>query len=180
LLRYFLAEQGVEAPSAVRLEEALRQALAARKDARVSVDLGGVKLMRHAGKLHVVRGERLPADYSRRWRGEAKLALPEGILSFTRARGAGIDASRLRGATFVVRPRAGGERLQPDRRRPRRSLKNLLQEARIPPWARERLPLLFCGKDLVWAAGIGIDCAFQARKGESGLLPCWSPTARRA
>jgi tRNA(Ile)-lysidine synthase len=79
-----------------------------------------------------------------------------------------------------VRPRAGGERLQPDRRRPRRSLKNLLQEARIPPWARERLPLLFCGKDLVWAAGIGIDCAFQARKGESGLLPHWSPSARRA
>jgi len=180
LLRFFLSEQGVQAPSAVRLEEALRQALAAKQDARVSVDLDGAKLMRHAGRLHVVRGKPLPADYSRRWRGETKLALPEGTLSFTRARGAGIDASRLRGATCIVRARAGGERLQPDRRRPRRSLKNLLQEARIPPWARERLPLLFCGKDLVWAAGIGIDCSFQARKGASGLLPRWSPSAPRA
>ncbi|HKU71204.1 MAG TPA: tRNA lysidine(34) synthetase TilS [Burkholderiales bacterium] len=179
LLRFFLAEQGVEAPSTVRLEEALRQSLAAKQDARVSIDLGGAKLMRHAGKLHVVRGTPLPAGYSRRWRGETKLALPEGVLSFTRARGAGIDASRLRGTTFVVRPRVGGERLQPDRRRPRRSLKNLLQEARIPPWTRERMPLLFCGKDLVWAAGIGIDCSFQARKGAAGLLPRWSPSVTR-
>ena len=40
--------------------------------------------------------------------------------------------------------RCGGARLQPDCRRPRRSLKNLLQEAGIPPWQRDGLPLLFC------------------------------------
>ena len=52
-----------------------------------------------------------------------------------------------------MRLRAGGERLQPDARRPRRTLKNLFQEAGVPPWERDRLPLLFCGDDLVWVPG---------------------------
>jgi tRNA(Ile)-lysidine synthase len=69
--------------------------------------------------------------------------------------------------------RAGGERLQPHGDRPRRSLKNLFQEARIPPWQRERLPLLFCEGDLVWAAGIGIDCAYRSDGSEPALHPAW-------
>jgi tRNA(Ile)-lysidine synthetase-like protein len=39
--------------------------------------------------------------------------------------------------------RRGGERLQPDVCRPRRTLRNLLQETGIPPWERDRLLLLY-------------------------------------
>jgi tRNA(Ile)-lysidine synthase len=74
----------------------------------------------------------------------------------------------------TIQVRRGGERLQPDCRRPRRSLKNLLQEARVPPWERERLPLILSGEKLVWAPGIGVDCAFQAVSGEVALRPAWS------
>jgi len=69
--------------------------------------------------------------------------------------------------------RAGGERLQPDARRPRRTLKNLFQEAGVPPWERERLPLLFCGDDLVWAPGLGVDARYQAGQRDIGWLPRW-------
>ena len=69
-----------------------------------------------------------------------------------------------------VRLRSGGERLQPNPRRPRRTLKNLFQEAGIPPWARVRTPLLFHGDELVWAAGLGVDARFQAA---TGVLPEW-------
>ena len=50
-----------------------------------------------------------------------------------RYRAGGISIDKLDGEPVTVRLRRGGERLQPDARRPRRSLKNLLQEARIPP-----------------------------------------------
>jgi tRNA(Ile)-lysidine synthase len=174
LLRYFLTDGGVSAPSTARLEEALRQALAAKQGARMVVDLGGAYLTRFGDRLHVVRAGR-PQRYSRRWRGEAKVALPEagGILTFTRKKGAGIDVERLRSGVVTIRPRAGGERMQPDRRRPRRSLKNLLQEAKMPPWQRERLPLLFCGEDLVWVPGIGTACKFRAVAGEASVVPRW-------
>jgi tRNA(Ile)-lysidine synthase len=49
----------------------------------------------------------------------------------------------------------------------------LLQEAAIPPWQRERLPLLYSGETLVAAPGIGIDCAYQAAPGEPGLRLAW-------
>jgi len=181
LLRFFLAERGIEPPGAARLEEALRQALGAKQDARVSVDVGGASLMRYAGRLHVVPAGGSPTQqYSRRWRGEAKLVLPEagGVLTLARTRGAGISAARLRSGAVTIRPRAGGERFQPDCLRPRRSLKNLFQEERMAPWLRERLPLIFHDEMLVWVPGIGVDCAFQAGKGEPALLPSWSPKPR--
>ena len=177
LLRYFLAQRGIDPPAAVRLEEALRQALSAKQDARVAVEVGGARLMRYAGRLHVVRATgRLPAHISRRWRGEKKVALPEagGVLTFVRTTGTGISSARLRGGAVTIRRRAGGERLQLGYGRPRRSLKNLLQEARVAPWLRERLPLIFHDDTLVWVPEIGIHCAYQARIGEPGLLPRWS------
>ena len=95
------------------------------------------------------------------------------MLTLVPGSGGGVSRARLRGRATTIRLRRGGERLQPDCRRPRRSLKNLLQEARIPPWERERLPLIFCGEKLVWAPGIGVDCAFQAARGEAALRPAW-------
>lgn len=183
LLRYFLATRGVSMPNVERLDEALRQALGAKQDAKVLVELDGAGMRRYAGKLHVVRGGRpLPPNYARRWRGQRELALPElgGVLIMTSGTGDGISLARLHGRPVTIRVRRGGERLQPDCRRPRRSLKNLLQEAGIPPWLRERQPLVYCGDELVWAAGIGTDCSFQAARGEAALRPGWMPLVPRA
>ena len=176
LLRYLLARHGVPMPNTERLDEALRQALTAKQDARVRIGLGGFELRRFENRLQVV-GDRkeLPAGYTRRWRGEKEIALPElgGVLAMTRARGAGISLVRLRGHPVTIRVRRGGERLQPDCRRPRRSLKNLLQEAHIPPWQRGRLPLLFCGDELVWVAGVGVHCRYQAADAEPAVRLIW-------
>lgn len=71
----------------------------------------------------------------------------------------------------------GGENFKPASNRPRRSLKNLLQEAHVPPWERNRLPLLFCEDQLIWVPGIGIDCEFQVKSDETGILPSWNGVA---
>jgi len=180
LLRYFLSEQGVTMPATGRLDEALRQALTAKQDARVMVELDGASLRRYEGRVHVVRTGKLPRPFARRWRGEKRLAMKElgGVLTLARTTGSGISLTRLVGRPVTVRLRRGGERLQPDGRRPRRSLKNLLQEAKVPPWRRECLPLIFHGQVLVWVPGIGVDRAYQAKSGELALLPDWAPSPR--
>ncbi len=45
--------------------------------------------------------------------------------------------------------RAGGERCHLPGRAGSRSLKNLLHEAAVPPWWRQRVPLLYCGDELL-------------------------------
>jgi tRNA(Ile)-lysidine synthase len=52
-------------------------------------------------------------------------------------------------------------------------LKNLFQEAGIPAWERERLPMLFCGDDLVWVPGLGIDARYQVERDAEGVVPEW-------
>jgi tRNA(Ile)-lysidine synthase len=180
LLRHFLAGHGLSMPAAGRLHEALRQALGAKQDARVRIDLGDFELHRFRGRLHVA--PLLPPvrkEYTRRWRGERSLALPElgGVLAMTPSRGQGVSLERLRGGAVTIRVRRGGERLQPDCRRPRRSLKNLLQEERVPPWQRGHLPLIFCGEELVWTAGVGVDCRYQAAGVEPAIRPVWGAGA---
>lgn len=180
LLRFFLARQGVVMPGVERLEEALRQALTARQDARVAVTLSGSVLRRFAGRLYVVPLNPPPSrGYVRAWRGERELTLPElgGVLVFRRTRGQGISLARMQGQPVTIRPRRGGERLRPDPGRPRRSLKNLFQEARVAPWQRERLPCVYCGKDLVWVPGVGVESTYQARPGEAAVRPEWKSEA---
>ena len=181
LLRYFLASQGALMPDARRLDEALRQALVAKADARVCIALGTQALRRYAGELHVVpwplgpKTARVPADFMRPWHDERRVDIPElhGVLEMRRRRGAGIDLAKLLAKPVTLRLRAGGEKLQPDAARPCRPIKDLLQMHGVPPWQRNRLPFLWSGERLVWVAGLGIDCAFRACAGAPGVMPRW-------
>jgi len=176
LLRYFLASRGIAMPDKEKLAEALRQALMARDDADMRIDLGDCELRRFNGALYVVRKSALAAAEVRaEWRGEKRLEIPAlgGVLDMVPSCDGGISPTKLRAAQVTIRTRQGGERLQPDARRPRRTLKNLFQTLAIPPWRRDRLPLLWCGGDLVWVPGLGVDCRYQVRRGEAAIAPHW-------
>ncbi len=180
-LRYFLALHGVKMPSEVRLTECVRQVQEARATS-ITIDLGEHQLRRFGGELRIVSKTTKPeAAFSREWQGEARMALPEfgATLVMKKCRGPGMSLAKLQAAPVTVRARTGGERLRPDAKRPRRSLKNLLQEARLPPWMRSRVPLLFCGDTLVYVPGIGIDSSFAAQHGEPAIAPGWEPHRRQ-
>ncbi len=177
-LRWHLAAAGVDPPSSAQLEELLDQVLGARDDARVHIALAGGDVRRYRGEVWVVAKRAAPArDFRARWAGEPRWRLPElgGMLRFTPARGEGLSRRALIDGPVEVRARRGGERLQPDAKRPRRALKHLLQEAQIPPWERAGLPLLFCGRRLAFVPGIGLDAGLRAKPGEAGLVVTWQP-----
>lgn len=171
VLRHALKQAGVTMPDSARLQEALRQACGAAADRQVSIDLGQCMLHRHRGQLWLAPKHPLAVDTE--WRGEAALDWAGTRMRFDRTRGAGICLARLEGKAIWIRPRQGGERFQPDPKRPRRELRKLLQESGVPPWQRKAMPLLWCGEQLVWVPGLGVDVAWQCREGEPGLLPKW-------
>lgn len=177
LLRAFLAQHGLRAPSEARLLEMLKQLSSGSP--RMQLVHDGMRLRSYRGRVYLepiaAHGE--PAAFTPlNWRGERRLriaALDGGELQLRRVRGRGIDAARFATARVSVRRRRGGERLQPDARRPRRTLKNLFQEAGIPPWRRDQLPLVYCDEDLVWVPGLGVDCRYRAAAGAPGIVLQW-------
>ncbi len=171
LLREFLRAKGLKAPSEAKLVEMLKQLTAG--GTRTAIAHDGATLRVYRGKLSIDSTIRSPFS-SMEWKGEARLKIPAlgGELRFRKARGKGISPEH---QPLSIRLRSGGERLQLDPGRPRRTLKNLFQEAGVPPWQRERLPLLFSGDDLVWVPGLGIDARFQTPAGTQGLVPEWRP-----
>ena len=80
---------------------------------------------------------------------------------------------------MTLRLRSGGETLRPHANAATRSLKNLLQEHRVPPWQRERLPLLYCGDELVSVVGVAIAAGFHASDSELGLVVEQAPRLRQ-
>ena len=176
LLREFLASKGLRAPSEAKLVDMLRQLTVAAPGTRIEHD--GAELRVYRGEVRIAPARKRAAFQPVAWHGEPKLALPElgGELRFRRARGRGIDARWVRQGELQVKLRAGGERLQPDARRPRRTLKKLFQEAGVPSWERERLPLLYRGAELVWAPGLGVDARYAAARKSAGWVPEWRLT----
>jgi tRNA(Ile)-lysidine synthase len=55
----------------------------------------------------------------------------------------------------------------------RRTLKNLWQESSVPPWQRDRWPLLRIGGELACVPGVAVAGPFEARPGEAGRVFRW-------
>ena len=110
-----------------------------------------------------------------KWPGRRRWTVGElaGVLELKPAVGRGVRAIEFESGAVELRTRVGGERFRPDGARPRRELKTLLQESRVPPWERARLPLLYCNGELAWVPGVGVACEVQAGPGEAGLEPVW-------
>ena len=177
LLRRYLERAGAELHPE-RLREGLRQLLEARDETQMALRFGPVELRRHRGRALAVPVAREPVaglDAPQLWRGEPRLDLGEsGLLEFQRVERGGLG---LDGSEVTLRRRRGGENFRPDAKRPRRPLKDWLREAGIPPWQRERLPLLFVGERLAWVAGLGMDIDCRAKPGEPGWQLAWRPTS---
>ncbi|MGE5526394.1 MAG: tRNA lysidine(34) synthetase TilS [Rhodospirillaceae bacterium] len=174
-LRYFLFRHGVEIPSAERLEEALRQVLDARSDAQVRIDFGERQLRVHRGVLALVPRVSSARHVEKVWRGEVQLDVPElgGTLRMRKSRGSGLSAARLHACTVTIRGRSGGERLRVHAAGATRTVKNLMQEARMPTWERDRLPFIYCGDELVCVPGLAIASAYRAAPSEPSIEPVW-------
>ena len=117
----------------------------------------------HAGRTRMP----LPNDWSGEWEGTAPLLLPDGSrLLLVQAGGFG--------APVRVHARQGGERITLPGRDHSHALKHVLQDLGIPPWVRERLPLLSdASGELLAAADLACSARFDAWLRERGARLLW-------
>lgn len=106
------------------------------------------------------------------WDGRAALQLPAPLGKLALA-GCTDAAVELREAvTFDVRFRRGGERVV-SKGRPTRSLKKFLQENAVPPWLRERIPLVYIDNELVAVGDIPVNAHLLPKQGEKPCCLLW-------
>lgn len=179
VLRWWLASQDVSMPSADFLTEIAQQLLQAKADANINIALQLknqqlIKLKRYQQRAYLVKPQ-LVAKFDLVWNGEPQLELPNGgTLLFSQVHGAGL-ALKLGMTRLRISQRNGGENFKPNAMRPTRTLKHLLQEANMPPWQRENLPLVYWQDTLAYVPGIGISHELQAAPHEDGLHIDWRP-----
>jgi len=119
----------------------------------------------HAGPMRAP----LPTQWTQEWPGDGPLPLPGGG-SLRLAGAARFDAP------VRVHARQGGERIRLPGRDHSHELKHVLQDLGVPPWLRERLPLLSDADGRVLAAGDRVaSAAFDAWLRERGASLAWIP-----
>ncbi|HRD72966.1 MAG TPA: tRNA lysidine(34) synthetase TilS [Aquimonas sp.] len=134
-----------------------RDLIPATHDSDARCDWAHVRLQHWRGQLHALR---LPAhtvtEFDLCWDGVDVLHLPDGGRLELRAQTSDTRDRSCRTPwtqTFAVRSRRGGERIQLPGRTHHHKLKHLLQQAELPPWQRDQVPLLFAPDGELLAAG---------------------------
>jgi tRNA(Ile)-lysidine synthase len=175
VLRHWIRQQGMRVPSTRKLATIERDLLIAREDRLPCVEWDGVQVRRHRGLLYCMRQRPPfePAD-ALTWNVSQVLELPAqlGRLRVQRDVLGGLAAARLPEA-LQVHFRHGGEELQPAGDAHHRKLKKLLQDARVLPWWRDRVPLIYAAERLVAVGDLWIAEEFAARGGEDALRIVW-------
>lgn len=181
LLRHWLRLQGASLPSEAVLERVLQDMLTAAEDAQPQLRWGDVQLRRYRQALHCLPRLAAPEAVARtvslaRLSGEPWAG---GWLVSEPGRGVAFSRSTLAAAPLTLRPRQGGIRLKPQGRATN-SLKHWLQTCQVPPWWRERWPLLYCGDQLAGLPGLLAADGFAPRDENDALWLDWQPPTGQA
>lgn len=179
LLRYAVRQRGLPLPDHRHLHRILDEVLSAATDAMPLVAWPGAEVRRYRDRLFLLRPlPPLPeSTLELHWNGEEAISLPAGlgILRARQVAGEGCALPRLQGGECTIRWRRGGERLQPAGRAGHHELKKLYQEAGIPPWERNRRPLICLDGNVVQVPGLWSASNCVATAEETGIVFDWQP-----
>jgi tRNA(Ile)-lysidine synthase len=170
VLRFWLNQQNQLAPTQQQLITIDKQVLQASPAAQPQYRLGSLVLRRSVGKLYLLPDAQpqwldvKPFQVSMARLQDCNIAL--GNYCLQRAMG----GCRLRPKDWIqLSLRQGGERCQPHGRHHSQSLKKLLQEAGVPVWQRDCIPLLWVNDQLAMVGNLWTCKGFQAAAQE----PSW-------
>lgn len=174
LLRYWIKQLKLSMPASVHVDHILQDAVNAALDAVPCICWSGGEVRRYQGDLYAMLPlSRFDASLEMPWRLNAILYLPEnsGYLVAKKAEGLGLNCDL---TEVVIRFRQGGESCRPVGSNCSKSLKKLFQEKNIPPWLRDRTPLLYVEEQLVVVLGVCFCESFLVGNNATGWQFEWS------
>jgi tRNA(Ile)-lysidine synthase len=172
LLLRWVGRQQIGLPTPGSLEAFQVQICKAAPDRQPEWRLPGGVVLRYREWLFAVKLSPIPRSCSFVFHPQQPLAVPEwgGVLHWSPAE-KGLSEAWV-GQTLWLKPRKGGEGLPQSFGT--KAVKNLLQEAGVPPYWRERWPLIWDDATLLAVAGVAVGINAQNAEGR-GWWPKWEP-----
>lgn len=175
LLRRWIAQQGGAMPSREALKRITTEVMQSREDANPCLRFGKFTLRRYRQRLYWLPPQPSLREYVLTWHiSEAPLRLPDGLGQLYASHEAGElrlptpdEVVTIRFAAhgyYHLQGRAGG-----------REMKKLWQELGVPPWQRERTPLIYYNQTLIAAPGVFVTREGAAPQGSAGWQAIWLP-----
>lgn len=169
LLDHWLHARGLKAPTMAQRTQIERQCVA-RAGTLPCIRWGHTTLHVWKGRLWArALPPAIDPAWQASWRGEP-LRLPDG--GWLRLPDAGARLP----APLTVRLRRGGERIKPAGDAHTRELRDLFQQAALPPWQRLACPLICEGEVLIAVADRWLSARAHVVFGATGA-PRWQPVA---
>lgn len=175
LLRAWIRGRGFQLPDTARLDRLQKELFDAAPDRMPMIHWPGVEARRYRDRLYLMPPlSQHDPTLVLPWDGESELPLPTGLgcLSVKLGDG-GLDLEKWRAGAIQVCFRRGGERCRPVGRGQSHSLKGLFQEHGLPPWLRDRVPLITIDGQLAAVGDLWLCEPFQAKEGAQGIRVCW-------
>ncbi|PID46531.1 MAG: tRNA lysidine(34) synthetase TilS [Proteobacteria bacterium] len=159
LLRYWISASGFQAPSSKKLQHVVSDVLFSAEDAMPCVQWSGAEVRRFHGNVYIMAPlSEHDAKQVLFWDLQADLPieslgieLKADVLAEWKTK-LSTESSLHTGLT--VRFRQGGEVMHPAGRNKSIPLKQIFQQLAVPPWLRQRIPLLYLGDELIMAYGV--------------------------
>lgn len=144
IIRHWIQNKSYDMPSESQLQEIFKL-IHARDDAIPVVAWADYEIRRFQNKVYLM--QKLPefdSSLCMVWNSEDFVEIPgSGTISCINGQGAKL------GGKLFIKFRQGGEKCAIKTRQGRHSLKKLFQENDVPPWLRDRMPIIYQDNDIV-------------------------------
>jgi tRNA(Ile)-lysidine synthase len=176
IIRHWFRHLGLKMPAQAFVGRIFSQVIAADGQRDPVLPGQGYNIRRYRDRLYCLRQsvQKAPQDFV--WpAGQASIKTLHGQTLSCVLSSAGILREQWACAKVEIRFRQGGEKIRLPGRQGHHSLKNLFQEAGVPQWERDAMPLIYLNDTLAAVGDKWISAAFYSEKTQdcvSLLLQC--------
>ncbi len=163
VIREWFQALNLKMPAQAFIERLQTEVISARIDSEPMLSGQGYCVRRYRDKLYCLKGNLAPKLLDTHWPlGNDSIRLSSGQRLFCLPSSTGISMALWQSSSIIVKPRSGGEKICLPGRQGSHALKNLFQEAAIPPWERDTIPLVYLDNKLAAVGDLWISAVFYS------------------
>lgn len=176
VLRAWFKKNKLSIPNAQLITTINKTVINAYIDRNPCVKWQGSEIRRYRNYLYLMQSSpKHDTKVVSLWSLQETLELGAGCLSAVHGQGNGIKRAMVSDGTVEIRYRQGGETIKPPGHEHAKRLKKLFQEIGLPPWLRDRVPLIFYSDQLIAVTDLCVAEHYAAKQLEPSWQIKWQP-----